>query len=102
MKTPATLGEWAMLAGVAAGAYALYLAYQAVKGTTVSDVVSSAANAVDMRDSGGILGTAQQVVSDAAQLTQDINAGGTSTSKLIPSAPVVKVSTPTADTFGFW
>lgn len=101
MKTTATLGEWMVLGGVVVGAYALYLTYRAFNNTTVADVVDTAATAVDQRGTGSILGYAQQFVSDAVQLTQDINAGGTSTSRLTTPAKV-KISTPTADTFGFW
>lgn len=101
MKTTATLGEWMILGSVAAGAYALYLTYRALQQTTVAQVVDNAATAVDQRGTGSILGYAQEFVSDAVQLTQDINAGGTSTSHLTTPAKV-KISTPTADTFGFW
>lgn len=66
MKTTATLGEWMVLGGVAVGAYALYLTYQAAKGVTVASVVDAAATAVDRRSSdSSILGAAQRAVANA-------------------------------------
>lgn len=78
MKTaPITVTEIALLGGALVLGYAAYRAYKAVSGTTVSGLLSDAANAgavaVDVRTTqpNSILGTSQSWVADTVQKGQD-------------------------------